>query len=289
MNRRVRIAAAIVAAIAALVFLRDWLTAGMPVLIAMAVFIAACAAYAVWNAFDLVASFTASPAPATPIRAAAPAPALAGARAASVKRIVAALAAEGVFAPEPPDPRSLHGPIAERDETPNQEVVLTALFEADYYDQAFDPSRHLGNLAFHDSKAEQYEESIAAQIADLARLTGPHLRIDTVAIDLAIDGTAGSPPACSIALTANGEPLTVQYRPAAKYLSTVLHVAVARRLRETGADRRLAWLWNDQGVWLAALGDGAVERLNAAPGKVRSGFGGWEWVDRAEPFAAGGG
>ncbi|HEX4849104.1 MAG TPA: hypothetical protein VFV30_13245 [Novosphingobium sp.] len=287
MNRRVHMAAAAGAVIATLAFLRDWLAAGTPVLIAMALVVAAGVAYAVWNAFELVALFKASPSPAAPVRAAIPTPALAGARAASVRRIVDALAAEGVFAPDPPDPRSLHGPIAERDETPNQEVVLTALLEADSYDQAFDLSRHFGNLAFHDSKAEQFEETIAAQIADLARLTGPHLRIETVAIDLAIGGAAVAQSRCSIALSANGEPLTVQYRPAAKYLSTVLHVAVARRLRESGTDRRLAWLWNDQGVWLAALGEGAAQRLNTGPGKVRGGFGGWEWVDETEPFAAG--
>ena len=68
----------------------------------------------------------------------------------------------------------------------------------------------------------------------------------------------------------------------AKYLSTVLHVAVARAAHAQG--RRLAWLWVDQGVWITALRGGTtVEALNAelAGGEP------WEWVDEQAPTAAG--
>jgi CHASE2 domain-containing sensor protein len=68
--------------------------------------------------------------------------------------------------------------------------------------------------------------------------------------------------------------------------STVVHVALSQLLRERRTGRRLAWLWNDQGVWLSGLSDGAVGRLNAA---LKSAAGeGWEWVDERDPVAAGG-
>lgn len=68
---------------------------------------------------------------------------------------------------------------------------------------------------------------------------------------------------------------------------TVLHVAIAQALAASNPERRLAWLWNDQGAWICALPAGGAERLNAAAGRVRGGFGGWDWIDQSPPFAAG--
>jgi hypothetical protein len=55
----------------------------------------------------------------------------------------------------------------------------------------------------------------------------------------------------------------------------------------SGAPRRLAWIWGDQGVWSTALGPGGVERLNAALEPVIGPTGGWEWMAEQEPVAAG--
>jgi hypothetical protein len=71
-----------------------------------------------------------------------------------------------------------------------------------------------------------------------------------------------------------------------KYLSTVLHVAVARALRTLDPDApRLAWTWSDQGVWLAALRPAAFEALNRELGRAL--LDPWRWVDTQEPVAAG--
>lgn len=77
----------------------------------------------------------------------------------------------------------------------------------------------------------------------------------------------------------------IDYAGDVKYLSTVLHVALAAVLRERGTGRRLAWLWSDQGVWLTGVADGEVERLDAALGPAADE--GWEWVDEQAPTAAG--
>ena len=86
-------------------------------------------------------------------------------------------------------------------------------------------------------------------------------------------------------LTVDGEERVLDYPGAPKYLSTVLHVALARIARDRRSERRLAWLWSDQGVWLAGLRDGDVERLNAVLGRAAGE--GWEWVDEQPPTAAG--
>jgi hypothetical protein len=290
MRRAWKIGCSAVATAATLLFLRDWLQLNSPLLVVMALFVAGCAAYAMWNALELAGLLTEIRKPSQPmVSAGGPVsvPELSRSRAASVRRIIAALAAEGVFAPEVPVASALYDPIAERDEPPNQEVVLTALHEANYYVASFDPKRHLANLAFHDSKAEQFEETIAGQISDLARLCADHLQITDVAIDHPlVDGRRTQPPCC-ISFLANGRRVEISYIPAAKYLSTHLHFAIAGALREQGKGRRLAWLWNDQGAWICALHEGGAERLNAAPGAVKRGFEGWSWIDEATPFAAG--
>ena len=75
------------------------------------------------------------------------------------------------------------------------------------------------------------------------------------------------------------------YDGAVKYLSTELHVALARILRVRRGALRLVWLWSDPGVWLSGLPDRTVDQLNAALG-VAAGEG-WEWVDEQAPTAAG--
>jgi hypothetical protein len=88
-----------------------------------------------------------------------------------------------------------------------------------------------------------------------------------------------------VRLTVDGAERVLDYAGAAKYLSTVLHVSLARVLRERATGLRLAWLWSDQGVWLSGLRDGEVGRLDAALGPAADE--GWAWVDEQAPVAAG--
>lgn len=220
-------------------------------------------------------------------------PVLAPARKGLVRRVVTLMGDAGVFAPDVPDPAMLFEGVADWDGPVTQGAVLGALAEANYWHPDFDPERCMTNVVMHDSHAEQYEDTLEAQIADLVRLAGGALDVRDVATDLnlldghdGLDGRGPHPP-CTITMTVNGKAVAMRYAPEAKYLSSHIHVALARALKAADCGKRLAWLWNDQGAWIACLPDGAVERLNAGPGFDKAGFGGWEWIDASEPFAAG--
>jgi len=93
-----------------------------------------------------------------------------------------------------------------------------------------------------------------------------------------------------VRLVLGGQEHRLDYAGHVKRLSTVLHVTVARALRASSGTRpdraRLAWLWTDQGVWLAVLRRGmAVEQLNAEVGGHQTDR--WSWVDEEQPIAAG--
>ena len=88
-----------------------------------------------------------------------------------------------------------------------------------------------------------------------------------------------------VRLVVDGAEQVFAYDGAAKYLSTEVHVALARIMRERVSGLRLAWLWSDQGVWLSGLPDGSVDGLNTALGAAAGE--GWQWVDEQEPVAAG--
>jgi hypothetical protein len=191
-------------------------------------------------------------------------------------RVVAVLAAAGVFSPAAPDPTILREGVADAGEPVTADVVLAAAGEADWWHPAVDTTAYSANLAFHDSHVEQDAGSLRAQADDLLRLAG-HTGV-AVVIELAELAADGRVPTT---LRIAGRVHT--YDGAVKYLSTVLHVAVARLPH--GPGRRLAWLWSDQGAWITALPDGGVERLNADLGPAAGD--GWEWVDEQEPTAAG--
>lgn len=194
-------------------------------------------------------------------------------------RVVAVLADAGVFT-HAPDPAQLHWPVADHGEPFTADVVLAALDEAAYYEPGFDPAAYSANLAFHDSHGEQFADVLREQIDDLVRLAGGGLDGVTVTVELTERaGTARVPTRIRL-----GDEV-LAYDGASKYLSSVVHVALARTLRERRTGRRLAWLWSDQGVWLSGLPDGTVERLNAVLGPAAGE--GWEWVDEQEPVAAG--
>jgi hypothetical protein len=215
------------------------------------------------------------------------APVLAPARKGVVRRVVKLMADEGVLAPEVPDPAMLFEAVADWGGPVTQASVLGALAEANYWHPAFDPERSMANAVMHDSHSEQFEEVLRSQIDDLVRLARGALIVGDVVIDLALLNGSGPHPPCTISMTINDRLVAMRYAPAAKYLSTHIHVVLARALKAMGCGKRLAWLWTDQGAWIACLVDGAVERLNAGPGFDRDGFDGWDWIDASEPMAAG--
>jgi len=141
----------------------------------------------------------------------------------------------------------------------------------------------LGPLAFHDSHAEQFVATVREQVADLIRLGG--LSGVTVEVDLEPDSSSPAVPT-TLTITDDGRAdgmRTVTYVGAAKYLSTVVHVELARLVHGRATGTRLAWTWNDQGVWITALNGVGVDELNAEVGAAA-----WfTWVDEEEPIAAG--
>lgn len=191
---------------------------------------------------------------------------------AELARIVGVLADAGILAPTAPDPDDLAEATADAGEPVTAGTVLGAVQEADFWHPGFDADAHLANLAFHDGHVEQFADTLTEQVDDLARLTGEAVRLERVEVSdvgehrlrlhLA-DGTHD-----------------LAYRGHVKYLSTVLHVTIAR-----AAGVRLAWLWVDQGVWITALRGTTVEALNARLDPPE--HEGWSWVDEAEPLAAG--
>ncbi|MDL5155886.1 hypothetical protein [Actinomycetospora termitidis] len=188
---------------------------------------------------------------------------------AELARVVGILDRAGLFRPRTPRPVDLMEAVADAGEPVTSCTALSALWEGGYYHEDFDTDDHLAALAFHDSHTEQVEDTLREHVADLARLTGA----DIVVEDLQVGDTR-----TTVRLTVDGTTLDLAWASAWKYLSTVLHVAVARALPEVG----LGWVWSDQGAWLG-VPRGGVAALDAELGRA----GGWTLVADEEPVAAG--
>jgi hypothetical protein len=200
----------------------------------------------------------------------------------AVREIVALFVRAGVFAPGALKPEQLFEAAADQAAPVTQGVVLSALHEAGLHHADFDAALAMANLAFHASHSEQFADTLRDQIAGLVRLARGALDVRELAIDLRLADGPGPHPLCTVAMTVNGSAVTATYAPAAKYLSTHVHVALAVAMRRAACGARLAWIWDDQGVWISALTPTALTLLNAGPGA-----GAWEWVDDSEPIAAG--
>ena len=230
---------------------------------------------------------TADPAP-SPTRSSsempAPRPSLSVEGERELDRVAAVLADAGVFAPRAPEPAELSEAVADAGEPVLAETVLMAAEEAGFHHPGFRAADHSANLAFHDSHGEQFADTLRDQVDDVVRVAGGGLAGVSVVVEVGDAGATGRVPT-RLRITGAGDERLLDYDGAPKYLSTVLHVALARILRERRSGRRLAWLWSDQGVWLSSLADGDVERLNAVLGAAAGE--GWEWVDEQSPTAAG--
>ena len=252
------------------------------------------AAYGLWSlagipalVADIVAAIRGKRAQSMPLAAhhTGALPELSPRRQGDVRRIVRVMASHGLFAPDVPDSTLLFAVVAERDEPVKLDVVLDAIAEVGYYHPGTDPTRWLGNLVMHGSKAEQDE---AQQIADIARLASGALDVRDITVRRG--AMPGEPRAShvDVTMTVNGDLVTLGYAGHAKYLSTHIHHALACRLRAGGSGKRLAALWvPDQGVWLSVVVDGTVERLNAELKLGPRADLAWSWVDEAPPIAAG--
>ncbi|WP_260581025.1 hypothetical protein [Sphingopyxis sp. PET50] len=214
-------------------------------------------------------------------------PELLPSRQADVRRVVRVMAEHGVFAPEVPDAALFYPGVAEMDESVKPDTILAALGELDYYHPGTDPARFMANLVMLESDAEQYPEYLREQIADLERLAGGALQVSGIAPDSMPWPADEWAVPTRVAMIVNGDPLTLTYNGHVKYASTHIQHALALRLDAAKAGRRFAWLWTDQGAWISALPDGAVEALNAALKLTPKGRCCWEWVSDAEPVAAG--
>ncbi|MFC5141450.1 hypothetical protein ACFPK1_24655 [Actinomycetospora rhizophila] len=191
---------------------------------------------------------------------------------AETTRLLRVLGEAGVLA-RTPDVDAIAEAVADAGEPPTAGSVLGAIGEADFWHPGFDPEPHLAHLAFHDGHTEQFVDTLRDQVDDLARLLGnePAVHLEHAAI--------GDDGRHHLRLRLGDEVREVEYPGHPTYLSTVLHAAVAR-----AAPGRLAWLWVDQGVWIATP-TVDVDRLNAelgAPDHER-----WTWVHEEEPVAAG--
>jgi hypothetical protein len=219
-----------------------------------------------------------------------PPPELSPSGRAALAHVVAVAERAGLFAPRTPRAADLMEGVADHGEPVTLDAVLAAIAEIDLRHPGLRPEDHLAALAFHDSHVEQFADTLTEQVADLDRLAGDdrHVRLLDVRRSEP-DDTGAVPTRLRVAVGRGGEPgdeQTLDYRGDDKYLSTVLHVAVARALHtlDPGA-ARLAWTWSDQGVWLAALRPAALEALNRELGRAL--LEPWRWVDEEEPVAAG--
>ncbi len=218
-----------------------------------------------------------------------PFPELSPQGAAEVDRLVAVLSRAGILSPDAPDPRYLYPAVADLGEPVTVHGILRSLNEVGYWYPDVDAGRYRGHLAQHENHVEQWEDYLTEQVADLAELAGGAVpvEIDRIQQEFVDDGT--NVLRNRLELTVGGQPLHLDYLGVAKYLSTVLHVRIARALLAAGAPLRIAWLVEDD-ILLSGLPDQDLDRLNADLGLSPAdpqGWGGWTWVDECEPEALG--
>lgn len=202
-------------------------------------------------------------------------PELSANKQAQVRRAVKVMAQAGVFAPAPPDPALLYAGAAEMDWSIQPDVILFALFEANYYHPGFDPAPHLANLVLHDIQVETPAEVVEAMIRDLEHLSAGALAIAGLQVTQEIVDADARTVRTRATMTINGEPVTFTEEHPFKYFPIGLHPAIAAHMPP---DRRFAALWVDQGAFVTVLAPGAVEAMNAALKLTPNSRCHWDWI-----------
>ena len=118
---------------------------------------------------------------------------------------------------------------------------------------------HYHGIAFGDISPTNV---LREQVGDFVRLAGGGLDGVTATVDFT-DRAGSGRVRTVVRLVDDGAEQVLTYDGAAKYLSTEVHVALARLLRERATGLRLAWLWSDQGGWLS--GPAGVARRRHRP------------------------
>ena len=154
------------------------------------------------------------PAPREPVGP-APRPALSPEGRRELDRVVAVLAAAGVFAPRAPEPAQLSEAVADAGEPVLAETVLMAGEEAEFWHPGFRAADHSANLAFHDSHVEQFADDLRAQADDVVRLAAGGLAGVSVAVEIGDPDPDGSVPT-RLRLAVDGEERVLDYPGASK-------------------------------------------------------------------------
>ena len=170
---------AVVSALVCLLVRADSLAAT----VAQAVFMWGFAAYGLWSMRDLLAVVTetggdvaswwrrrraaAAPPPPPP-----PLPAVPADAQARVQRVVATMAAHGLFQPEVPDAALLSGVLALRGWPAQPDSIVLALDGLAAYQAGADPARWTGNLLVEDTHAEQFEDALVDRLGDVDTAAG---------------------------------------------------------------------------------------------------------------------
>jgi len=206
-----------------------------------------------------------------------------------VRQRVALMARHGVFKPEAPDAALLFAALADNGGGAGPEDILAALDAASSHHPDARPESWTANLSWEHGHAEQEDEALKRQLADIVRLSDGALQVANLHIGLLPRaGHADSREVqVQIRMRVNGEQIELDYPGHLKYLSTHLQHALALRLARLGLGRRLAWLDTGESLALSVLPEGAVEALNQALHLGPHSSCRWAWVDEQAPVSAG--
>ena len=221
----------------------------------------------------------------------ADAPELSAEGLAQLETMLDLLHAAGVFAPARPSAEHLAEAMADQGEPVTLQSLPAALEEAVAWWPEFDLSRYTRNLAFHAEHGEQFEEVLAAQIDDLARLSGGALDVLELGMGPWLDGVRTVPVRLRVQVGGQaGAEVRIDEAFWGKSLNLPLFQRLAAALRSVGAPRRLAGLYGEQGLWITSFaGEVDLAALNHAlgvSGEVDADEG-WCWLDEMPTAPAG--
>lgn len=205
------------------------------------------------------------------VESAARAP-LSAAGLAEAARLLHALHDAGIIAPDLPEAAQLQEALADYGEPVDMTAVLFALNEAHYAHADFDADRYLANLRFHNEHIEQFADTLCAYCDDMCTLAQCD-NWQIIRLECTDMPAAAGRMRVTARLLIGAQTLDMAEIFFSKYLNTAWYVHIARALVADGAPRRLAWIYDDSGIWLTGLA--ADTDLQCLPHAIA----GWRWVD----------